>query len=267
MKNKRTTIVIITVILFMLITVFAVFRQKAQEKSPQDTPTVVKLGQITQKEQEYNKEYKKVYSDFKGRKLSEIREFSRHKGNTGEVGVFIGIPTTPTIGDIPFFTTSDFFKNLTCKADAVVLGLVQSKTAHITLDETFVYTEYDFLVKDVVKNNPFSQIDTKEIIQITRPGGLINLDNQVIRVEDRSYPLLQTGKEYLLFLRYVPSTDGYMISSFEGDFVLEGSSYKGLSVRRQPEDSGTEKTSHRLLEAIRNAAFLGCDQNSSTGSK
>lgn len=265
MPDKKMTIIIVLLLSFVLIATFAVFQQQAQEKSQQDVPTVVHKGQITEKAREYSKEYKKMYLDFKGRKLSEISEFAKRKGSNGEAGVAIGIPSIPTVGNILSITSSDFLRNLSCKADAVVFGSVQSKTAHLTEDETFVYTEYEFLVRDILKNTPSNQIELGKSIQITRPGGLIKLDNQVIRVEDRSYRWLQTGKEYLLFLRYIPSTGGYMTSSVEGDFILEGNSFKGLSVIGLPEDIERNKDSQSLLETARSAISTGCVQNSTGG--
>lgn len=163
-----------------------------QSERQMDEPTVVQLGQVTEKQREYSKEYKKLYSDFKGRKLSEVSARAKVKGSKGEVGVFIGIPTFPKFG--PERTATEFVADLSCQAEVVVRGLPQRKTAYPTEDETFVYTEYDFLVKEVLRNNA-SPIDINDTVQITRPGGLIKLGDQVIRVEDGSYKPLQIGNE------------------------------------------------------------------------
>jgi hypothetical protein len=57
-----------------------------------------------------------------------------------------------------------------------------------------------------------------------------------------------------------------MISNFEGDFILEGNSFKGLSVRGLPEELERNKDSQSLLETARGAISIGCSQDS-TGEK
>lgn len=191
------------------------------QKEEKDEPTLVQKGQVTEKEREYSKEYKKMYSYRKGRKLSELSELGKRRGYTQEAGISIGLPLVPTIGNSSVVTASEFLRNLSCDADAVVVGVVMGKKAHLTEDETFVYTEYDFSVEDILKNNSTSAIAVNGDIQITRPGGLIKLENQVIRVEDKSYPPLEIKKKYLLFLKFIPSANGYIVSDAKGDLCLK----------------------------------------------
>jgi hypothetical protein len=132
--------------------------------------------------------------------------------------MFIGEPGVPTIGFEENVIMAEVLKDLSCDADAVVIGYSTQKAAHMLDDESFVYTEYEFLVTDVLKNNYLSPIENKKTISVTRPGGLIKLDNQLIRVEDRSYKPFELKKNYLIFLKYVPSAGGYLASSVEGDF-------------------------------------------------
>jgi sortase (surface protein transpeptidase) len=174
MFNRQLTV--ISIVLLFVICLFAIasFRQEAQTTKPQqEEATVVQRGQLTEKEREYSKEYKKMYSYRKGYKLSQLAEAAKRNGNRQEVGVSIGEPSIPTVGTaFPVtekLTGKEFLGNLSCSADAVVLGSVSSKTAHLTEDETFVYTEYEFSVKEVLKNNSASFIDGNTI-QITRPS-------------------------------------------------------------------------------------------------
>lgn len=230
------------------------------QKEEKEEPTVIQKGEITEKEREYSKQYQKLYSNRNGQKLTVISEMGKRKGNKKEAGVSIGIPTIPTIGNATELTLLNFLRELSCKADAVVLGSIQSKSAHLTEDETFVYTEYEFLVADILKNNSTSPIETDKNIEVTRPGGLIKLDNQVIRLEDKSYEPLQLKNNYLLFLSFIPAANGYMVSDAKGDFLLKDSYFEKLSKFSLPEELENNNDSQVLLDNVRGAVSIRCGQ-------
>lgn len=266
---QKRQLIIVGIILIAVIALFAIptYRQQAQDKSqPQQAEaTVVQKGPITAKERAYSQEYKELYRERKGRKLSEISQETALSGNTHEVRVIIGEPNIPTIIPKPAASSSEFLRDLSCKADAVVLGYVKNKSAHLTEDETFVFTEYEFSVQEILKDNSASPIEINNSIQLTRPGGLIKLNNQLIRVEDRSYTPLQMKSNYLLFLRFVSSANGYIVSSFRGDFMLEGNSFKKLSLRAIPKELESNNESQTLLNGVRNSVQSGCTQNYTGG--
>jgi len=230
--------------------------QQAEQQDLDDVPTVVTRGKFTEKEKEYSKEYKKLYPD-RTEKLGEAVKYAKER-KAPEVGISLGIPTFPTVSIPP--TATQVLRKLSCQADAVVLGSVESKASHLTEDETWVYTEYDFLVDEVVKDNLASPIESNNKIQITRPGGLIKLDYQVVRVQDRLYEQLKKNKKYLLFLKFVPSTQGYLVSNAKGDFVLQDNHLKSLSHAGIPSDLRSINEYQVVLNNIRSFAFKDCSQ-------
>lgn len=264
MQKRQLTIVGIVLIAVTILFAITTYRQQAQDKSQpqQDEATVVKKGQVTDKEREHSKEYKKLYSYRNGRKLTEPRI---PRGGTEDFSVFIDIPHTAQLTKMPSITASEFLRDLSCNADAIVVGSVKSKVAHLFEDETFVYTEYEFLVQDILKNNSASPIKAYNHIEVTRPGGIIKLDNRRIKVEDFSYAPLQKNKEYLLFIRYVPSTNDYVVASPKGDFLLENNSFKALGRRSLPEDLRSGDNYQSLLKDVRSSVSAGCNQNSLGG--
>jgi hypothetical protein len=266
MHKRQLTIVGIILTAATILFAITTYRQQAQDKvTPQnDEATVVYKGQITEKQRHYSKEYKTLYSYRKGNKLTELSESGKRRGNRKEIGVSLGIPLIPTVGG-SVITGSEFVNNLACKANAVVIGSVKSKIAHLTEDETFVYTEYEFSVSDVLKNNSASPVEINKTIQITRPGGLIKLDDQIIRVVDQLYEQLETNKEYLLFLNFIPDANGYVVSSAEGDFVLANGSFRTLSKLRVPEELMNENKSLRLINSLRNSTQFDCNKKSIGG--
>lgn len=266
--HKRQ-IIIVGMVLVLAMIVFAItsFHQQAQNKiaSQQDEATVVHKGQITEKERQYSKEYEKLYSYRNGSKLTELSEISKRKGNKQEIGVSLGVPTIPTVGSLSSTSSSNLLRELSCKAEAVVIGSVNNKIAHLTEDETYIYTEYEFSVEEVLKDNSASPIEINKNIQITRPGGLIKFDDQLIRFEDKMYEPLQVKQKYLLFLQFVPSANGYIVSDVRGDFLLEKNSFRRLSRISSQEGVDGDNDTQRLFISIRSFTSSGCEEKVTGG--
>lgn len=260
MSNKKLTIISVSLLSLYLIATFATFRQEAQEKPGQEKPTVVQRGQITDEQRVYSKEYDKMYPDRRKIKLGEVRKEIKDLGiGLRVVGDIIEIPEAPVI------TLSELLKSLTCKSDAVVVGYPTTKTARLSEDETFIYTEYQFSVEEVIKNNSSSLIAVKNDIQITRPGGVIKLDNRKITAIDELYEPLQVKKKYLLFLKSVPGTQGYMPADSEGDLLLEDKSFRKLSKDRAPDELRKGDNSNSILGNVRSSAVTDCKQTTKGG--
>jgi hypothetical protein len=245
-------------ICLIILGIFLITPSTQGQKEQKDDATPVTRGQVTEKEKAYSKEYKKIYADREGNKLSEASKLGNQRGWTKEIGVSIGLPSVPSLMNQPDISAWDFLLDLTCNADAVVAGTATSKSSHMLDDETFVYTEYEFRIGDILKNNPVSPMEVNKNIQITRPGGFIKLDNQLIRVTDQSYETLQLKKSYLLFLKYVPGADGYIVSDSKGDFSLDNTSFRSLSKQSLPKDLKDGRNGDELINNTRNAVLGTC---------
>ncbi len=184
------------------------------QKQQKDEPTVVQKGRVTDKDRAFSKEYKKLYGFREGEKLTELKQ-------EGGIGITIGVGSRPNSTDSFVTTENQFLEKLSCEADAIVVGKVNKKQSHLSVDETFVYTSYDFQIKRVIKDNSVSPIDVNNTITVTRPGGFIKIDEQEIQFDDASYKSLELNKEYLLFLKFVPEANGYKVFNSQSDFALE----------------------------------------------
>lgn len=256
MHKRQLTIVGIVLIALAILLNISSFQQEAQTKKPQtqdEEATVVQRGQVTAEELEYTKELGKFYGD---EKLTEL-------AGKEDIGVEFPIGSVAHLKTETAITASQILEKLSCEANAVVIGQVKDKQSHLSADETFVFTTYNFEVKRVIKDNYSLPIEVDKTITVARPGGLIKIDGRLIKFNDAYYKPLQLSQEYLLFLKFVPTTNGYKVSSLEGDFALENKSFKTLSENDLPKqlESGTDQKS--LLSMVQNSVSKNCKQNSS----
>lgn len=259
--NKRHTMVIGIVLIVSVILFIAIsFRQEAQTNTPpEEEASIVERGQVTDKVREYSKEFKKLYPSREGRKFSEIIEENERSGKEEEsISGFFGEHETIYLPGTPKETREGFLNRLACSADAIVIGVAKSKSSHMTVDETFIYTLYELSVEKILKNNSTSSAEINNVIEVARSGGFIKLDHRLIKMEDYSYEPLRLGNQYLLFLQYVPGTKGYVAAGPEGDFILEGDSYAKLARRAVPKSLEGKNDPRNLADDISETVKAGC---------
>ena len=262
MHKRQLTVIGIVLIAVTILLAVSSFNQEAQTKKTQtqeEEATVVQKGQVTEKERAYSKKYDELYPNRIKNKISELRKEIKN------LGIVIG-----TVGDIvelsnaPIITPQEFLNTLSCESDTIVTGYIKSKAAHLSEDETLVYTQYEFTIEDVLKNNSTSSIESNQNIEITRPGGVIKFDNRIITVKDERYEPLQMEKKYLLFLQSIPEANGYTVASPNGDFILENKSFKKISKGLSP-DGLVKGESMDLLNNVQQSISTGCQQSPKGG--
>lgn len=229
--------------------------QKQQAQLPE--PTIVQSGQTTEKERGYSKELKKLYPESK-RTLSETSARAQARGDK-EVRI-VDLPPDQSVWHRKALSKSEFLNEIACKSSAIVLGRVTGQVGHLAEDETFVFTTYSLTISTVVKDNPVDHLEDTASIEVTRPGGRIRLNGQIIDAEDQAYPPLQIDGEYLLFLKYVPTSEGYLVANPKGDFVLEKGLLVPLSSATVPEGLKMND-SISLTNDIRDAMAHPCATN------
>lgn len=263
MSNKKLTIIGVSLLSLSLLIIFASYKQQAQIKPEikRDEATEVQRGRFSSEEKAYSKEYNKLYADYHGLNLDLLIEIGKRKNKSEIVGTSIGIPFSAKFPQSVQKTPTRFLINLSCKSDAVVVGSIEEKSAHLTENEKFIYTQYKFFIEDIVKNNSVLPIAINERISVTRPGGTIKINNQLIQAEDKSYAPLEPNKKYLLFLKFVPEAKGYMVADINGDFVLKGSSFAALSETISDLDFREINDFDALVNNARSLALADCNGN------
>lgn len=267
LKNKITLFFVLVVAIGVSITVFLmVFKGKAQTQQNNNKkevkvrnvqrekdkfePTVIQEGVMTAKQ----KKHSKIFKGYKDR--AKIRDLIAQKGDV-EIIQPVGNVRIPQS-----FNLDGYLQELSCKADAVVIGRIKSKASQINEDGTFVFTDYEFTSEEVLKNNATAPINPNADITITRTGGAIKLNSHTARAIDYHELPLLAGEHYLLFLKFVPDTGAYksLDSSRDDDSfqILGNRVIKQVSKNPLPFDGSDTVEANDFMTKVRAAVNSVC---------
>jgi hypothetical protein len=178
-----------------------------------------------------------------------------------EVGAMLGSGIDRVVAagrhDVPLPMTLDQFAHAqTCGADSVVLGHPVSFASALTAQGHFIFTDYDVVVDDVIKNDPVFSVATTDHIVVTRPGGNIDLNGTHLQALDDSYPPLRVGGSYLLFLHHLVETNSYQTLGPAGTLTIEGSRARNpTAVKLSIED---DIDGNQFILALQRAMAVSC---------
>lgn len=229
-------------------------RQKQLEKARQEA-TPIEGGAITRQQIEHSKFYKKYAT---GKKLLDLTS------TVGDVQLRRDIGTQGGDQDDAPFDFQKSLQEMADSADAVIIGVMKSKSSQLTEDEDYVFTDYEIAVNDVLKNNAAASIQTNDKLTVTRPGGTILLNGRVVQAIDESFQPLRKGGEYLLFLRYIPATGGYQALNSRASFQL--SDDKVTRLTKEPLALGNEDVAS-FVSQVRAAVAHSANKKVKGGAK
>lgn len=245
MRNYRLTVLLLIALLTLtVITNLTAFKGHSQKPDAQDKdiPTPIQAGAMTEKQREHSKLYP---PSPRGKKMSDYP-----KGI--EIVIGLPMPEEPTSSRKP--SSFEFIEKMACDADAVVLGVIGSKSSQLTETGDFIFTDYEMRVEEVLKNNPGASIQSSDTITVTRPGGAVSLNGQIYRVKDKSFRNLQPGKTYLLFLDFIPTTGAYKSINSEGSFLIDENAVFRLTDEPSPYILENEKNGIAFINQVRAAS-------------
>lgn len=113
-------------------------------------------------------------------------------------------------------------------SDAIIIGEVTDAQAHLSDDKSGVYTETTVKVDLVIKNNSNVPINNAETIEAHRSGGRVRFPSgKVFEYSVHRQGIPETGRRYLLFLKYHPQGESFgIITGYElragRVFLLDG---------------------------------------------
>ena len=185
----------------------------------------IQPGVMTEKQAQHSKLYKRYDTATKIQDLLKLDD--------DEIQIRRSLPF-PFASSDQVRSDVDEIKRITCAADTIVVGTVQRSASQITEGQSFLFTDYVLQVQQVLKNNSRILIQQEAEINITRPGGAVLIGNKRIAAIDESFLPLRRGKQYLLFLRYLPETESYASIETGESYEVNRNDLKLL--KHQPED-------------------------------
>jgi hypothetical protein len=200
------------------------------------------------------REHKKLYKNYKSeKKLSTLAVEAM-----SDFKIIEGVPQKVFRPDSPRITSQEFLSRLLCNSDAVVVGTIKDKISALTEEDNFIFTDYELLVEDILKNNVVDLIQPDIQITITRPGGTIRLHGQNVTALDEAFPLLQTGSRYLLFLQFIPATGAYKTATGTESYLIRNKRLIKLTAESRPPDLEAGNDAGTFVDSIRQAAKGTC---------
>ena len=222
----------------------------AEGKSPEDTSGKVKLTF-----RERQEVHKQLWADYGA--IGTIYDLLSE--TTGDLVIrrthvpgFTGGPENPPpYPPYPLIAMS-------CTSDAAIVGRAGDATSGLMQGDAFLYSDVEFRVEEVIKDNEKAAIQPDSTIIVTRPGGTITIQGRTVRAVDPNFRDFRRGRHYLLYLRYEPRTGAYKASGEDGFELLDN---KVRDLAESPFwldlDDNDPAT---LLSAARDAAAHGCSK-------
>lgn len=223
-KRILGTVVLVGVVLAGSLAVSVVTSQNTlnprhkmrDEKQEEVTP--IQEGVLTEKQKAHGKLFK--HHGPKLRDLAAQREGAVEIEE--ETGFVIEDPSaTPDTSPL---------KAAAGQADAIVVGVLKSKSAQLTEEANFIFTDYEMSVEEVIKDNEVAPVKVGRPIVVTRDGGSVEIKGKVFTAKRADFKPPLVGNRYLFFLRFIPETDSYLAYG-NGAFELKGDKVFALGDR------------------------------------
>jgi hypothetical protein len=100
--------------------------------------------------------------------------------------------------------------NLVGQADLVVEASMTGGRSFLDDSEMHIYTDYTFIVQDVIKNGQ-PGVRGGSTITIRREGGTVTIDGRPAVTIENDFPVFDARDPYILFLTQEPSGSAYSV--------------------------------------------------------
>jgi hypothetical protein len=192
--------------------------------------TPVRFGELTEQERTHSKLYTHYLPLRGNHTITALVAEAKGQSRIVETGVFVGLSELPEPR-----TTEEYFGELSRMSDIVIRGRVTTKVSQISEDDGFLFTDYDVTVIEVLKTSADNPLETGAKIIVTRPGGKVLVDGVIVKAGDDSFtPFPVNNHDLLLFLKLIPQTRAYRVTSPTGSFELQRTTVRPLTAMYLP---------------------------------
>jgi hypothetical protein len=216
MRLKSALVALLSVLAvacFVLASMTSSQEQKNAKQLPKDGKEVKEVELSELKLSEKQKKHRKLMKVTAGPKLSDLAAKA-----TGDVVVAVEEPLKISTTDEEV-TQTPSLQFTVCNPEVIVVGELKSESPQLTEDESFLFTEYQMVVEEVLKNNPLSPARPGASLTVIREGGTGKVNGKTVRAVREGFRPFRVGQRYVLFLRYIPETGAYSAYPY-GSFKL-----------------------------------------------
>lgn len=152
-------------------------------------------------------------------------------------------------------TPEEFLSTMVCHVDAAIVGTALDSMSALTNESTTVFSDITVRVVEVLAGRDRGHVTEGAEITVTRPGGEVRIDGTEYSAAHLSFPPLEAGKQYILFLTYVQQSDSFKTKTPDAAFVItEGGNIAPTSPAGIPYDEAI--TASALSQIVRNVAAV-----------
>lgn len=253
-SRKNIALLLLASLAVTVITAVAALQSRTQSASSgkQEEATPIQEGVMSEKQKKHSKIFKGYDVTAKGKKLRD------RVAEEGDVNIYwlVGDKRLPES-----FNLNNYLQEFARKADAIVVGVVRSKSSQLIEQGSYIFTDYELTVEDVLKNNSTTPLQLNGDITVTRIGGVVKLNGHVVRTIDHSEKLLRSGARYLLFLRFDSEAGTYRSlrdNLTDGSFQLRGNKIIQVSDLPLPFGGSYETAAEPFITEVRVAIKKAC---------
>jgi hypothetical protein len=222
-------------------------KPQSQYQAELEGATPVELGVLNERQRVHSK----LFAGFRQGDPETIEELiAGHKGQKIVYGISVdaNIPHLSAETEPP----ETYFARLAQASDAVIRGRVINKLSQITEDGKSLFSDYDVIVKEILKNNPGTPLAAGTRINVTCAGGKVLIGDVVVKFGGNSIASLPTNDhDVLLFVKALPQERDFKLTRYDGSFELGDGSVRALAGQFPTSYPADE---HSFLETVRVAA-------------
>jgi hypothetical protein len=188
-------------------------------KAEIDDATPITLGS------EKQNSHSKVFNDATPVHRSILDDIAPYQGKQ----VVLHLPLHLNIATDSSLEPEEYFTWLAREADAVIRGIVASRVSGVTEDQTFLFTDYEILVNEVLRDSN-GRISSGDRITVTCPGGKVLIGSVIVKTTGNGGVILPKGNDVLLFLNALQGQSDYKLTMMSA-FALDDKSVRLLGGR------------------------------------
>jgi hypothetical protein len=135
------------------------------------------------------------------------------------------------------------------QADLVVEASMTGRRSFLDDSEMHIYTDYTFMVQDVIKTGTLPAVRGGSTITIRREGGTVDVDGRPAVTIENDFPVFDAREPYILFLTQASSGSAYSVLAGPQGAFTAGDAITPVAARLADAAERPSPTSR--------AAFLG----------